>query len=189
MQTLTQNRPNVNPSLRLPNQVMLTHGLHSEATIVDRLLTALIDKLQDRHFEIEKSDDPGGGTVHICYMAPRRLDSILQKEGRSDLMFDRRIVPIPGPILNAVVCQHLSERFTDWEMEIAGCFRQAVFGSEDDLPTAICWRLDVDPWLCRQGFMFPVYREGFIHGLKVYRYPRDERPFILRARQEVALYA
>lgn len=105
--------------------------------------------------------------------APKNLYSELRREGREDLIFDCRIVGVPNFILNALVCESLEKEFSRSEILTCGGFvlREGYL------------RLDLDEQLTGRGFMMPVkVADGLITALKVFRYPVDERPFILKSR-------
>lgn len=47
------------------------------------------------------------------------------------------------------------------------------------------WRLDLDPQLCRRGFLMPLRdSRGWLNQLLIFRHPRDSAPFVLRTRWE-----
>jgi hypothetical protein len=93
-----------------------------------------------------------------------------------DELYRLGICSVPNFILNALVCRRLTEKFGD--LSICGCFRSIIFGQE------LFWRLDVDEKLSRSGLLMPVrsHTENLIYGLNVFRYPDDQRPFMLKVR-------
>jgi hypothetical protein len=105
---------------------------------------------------------------------PPELFYDLQQSGETYLIEKTRAVPIPNFILNALLCESLEKEFTREQLLATGVF-VLVEGY---------LRLDLDENLCRRGFMLPAIdkKNGLIVGLRVFRYPKDERPFILHAR-------
>lgn len=113
--------------------------------------------------------------------APTALYFALQKADETYLVFENQIVPLPNEILNALVCTELQREFgrkvllaCDGFIEIsktdeAGIIHKAI-------------RLNDDGWVIQSGFMLPVYRNGLITALKIFRNHRDERPFRLQSR-------
>lgn len=86
--------------------------------------------------------------------------------------FKLGVCPIPNSTQNALVCEKLARCFKD--LSICGCF----------LKIGDIWRLDIDEYLSRRGLFLPVRsrQNGLIYGLKVFRYPNDQKPFLLKTR-------
>jgi hypothetical protein len=87
-------------------------------------------------------------------------------------VFDNMIVEVPNFILNACLCQELRNRFPRVELRACPGF----------IEREGCLRLDLDDHLSQRGFMMPVIETGLIQTLRVFRYPQDTRPFILKSR-------
>lgn len=90
----------------------------------------------------------------------------------TDELFKLGICRIPNFILNALVCEKLVKHFGD--LSVCGCF----------LKIGDVWRLDIDEHLSQRGLFLPVRsrQNGFIYGLKVFRYADDQKPFLLKVR-------
>lgn len=96
----------------------------------------------------------------------------LKRDGQEEAVFEHRIVGVPGTILNALLCEKLLTMFRRADLLATPGF----IDRDGDL------RLDIDPYLARQGFIVPVIRKGLIDALRVFRRPGDTRPFVLRSR-------
>lgn len=117
----------------------------------------------------------------IVIDAPFHLFKEFEKLDATDNLFDMRAVAVPGPILNAIICGELLKTFSaDQLLMVPGFVLIRSFDEAGNRLESV--RLDVDPHLCRRGFMMPVLRNGSITLLKVFRSPDDETPFILRSR-------
>lgn len=109
---------------------------------------------------------------------PKNLYVELKRENKTETLFDRRIFPVvavPSFILNALCCEALEKEFRRSEILSCGGFvlREGYL------------RLDLEEWLSRRGFMMPVKDErGLITALRVFRSPKDARPFILKTRSD-----
>lgn len=105
---------------------------------------------------------------------PGALYFDLKQTGESDLIFTKRAVAVPNFILNALCCEALEKEFSRASILACNgfCLREGYF------------RLDLDETLVRRGFITPEIDEkiGLIGGLRVFRYSKDSRPFILRTR-------
>lgn len=113
--------------------------------------------------------------------APFHLFKEFEKLGVTDKLFDIRAVAIPGKIQNALLCEKLLKTFSAGQLlAIPGFVLIRSFDEAGNQSESV--RLDVDAHLCRRGFMIPVLRNSLITNLKVFRYPDDEKPFILRSR-------
>lgn len=107
--------------------------------------------------------------------APPSLFNELEKINATDKIIDSRAVAIPNRINNALICARLLRTFSaDQLLTVPGFVSAGEFGGSV--------RLDIGEHLCRRGFMMPVLPNGLITGLKVFRSPDDETPFILRSR-------
>ncbi len=128
------------------------------------------------------------GKYLIQRAAPKALAAQFRKDGREEKIFERRIVAIPGRLLNAVACGHLLTLFPrELLLRIPGFFLKS-FEDEEGYCESI--RLDLEHWMSRRGFLIPKYENGLIGSLTVFRYPEDRRPFTLRTRSgEVPLSA
>jgi hypothetical protein len=114
---------------------------------------------------------------------PKSLYQSLKREGNEEMIWESRIVPCPNFLVNSLVCIELQKRFPLADLLACPGFVMRTFEDGDLL------LLDLDPWLVRQGFLVPVFSNGLIYALKVFRHPRDERPFLLKSRREVSLNA
>jgi hypothetical protein len=136
-----------------------------------------IKKIEDSIFrDVENMRD-----WEIVIDAPFHLFKEFKELDATDELFDMRAVVVPGPILNALICEELLKTFSaDQLLTVPGFVLIRSFDKAGNHIESM--RLDVDPHLCRRGFMMPVLRNGLITRLKVFRTPDDERPFILRSR-------
>ena len=105
---------------------------------------------------------------------PGRLHDELRRRGENDLIVKNRIVPLPGFILNALVCESLEKEFS----------RAAVLTCDGFILRGNYIRLDIDETFSKSGFLMPVKSDGLITALRLFRYPNDERPFILKSRKD-----
>lgn len=113
-------------------------------------------------------------TLEIVVDAPGALFYDLKQGGKLDLIGEARAVVVPNFILNALLCESLEKQFTRAQILASGAF-VLIEGY---------LRLDVDEYHVRRGFMMPIIdaKSSLIVGLRVFRYPNDERPFVLKAR-------
>jgi hypothetical protein len=114
---------------------------------------------------------------------PPVLYGELKRQGISDLIFNKNIVPIPGAVLNALICEAMQKQFSRYELLACPGFVE-ISELDGDGNKLTAMRLDIENHLARAGFMMPVVRFGFISALKVFRHPKDERPFYLKSRKE-----
>jgi hypothetical protein len=113
--------------------------------------------------------------------APFHLFKEFEKLDITDKLFDIRAVAIPGKIQNALLCEKLLKTFSAGQLlAVPGFVLISSFDEAGNRSESV--QLDIDAHLCRRGFMMPVLRNGLITNLKVFRYPDDEKPFILRSR-------
>jgi len=113
-----------------------------------------------------------GGHLEIIRDVPDLLYRRMSAASEEHLIFEARIVELPSFVENAVCCETLRSEFGT--NNILACDGFTLQSS--------LLLLDVDEKLVRRGFMLPVYESGLITGLKVFRRPTDEHPFILRTR-------
>jgi hypothetical protein len=105
---------------------------------------------------------------------PGRLHEELRRRGENDLIVKNRIVTLPGFILNALVCESLEKEFS----------RADVLACDGFILRENYVRLDLDETYSKSGFLMPVETNGLITALRVFRFPNDERPFILKSRND-----
>ena len=112
---------------------------------------------------------------------PGALYFDLRQTNKTDLIFTKRAVAIPTSILNALVCEALEKEFA----------RNDILACDGFVLREGYLRLDLDGKLVRRGFITPIADEksGLIIGLYVFRYPGDERQFVLRSRRENSLFS
>lgn len=158
---LTKNE-RVKPSLNYPSTTLEKLKRHM-------IFLTLIKELQNRHFvKSENLTDLLTVSFDVPQLSYSKQFSIFDD---ADL-YDYGICSIPNFLLNALICEKLTDRFGD--LSVCGCFRKIQKG---------WWRLDVDESLSRRGLFIPQRdRNGLIYGLKTMRYPDDPRPFILKKR-------
>jgi hypothetical protein len=114
--------------------------------------------------------------VEFTIDAPAALYYDLQRTGETDLIAKKRAVCIPNFVLNALICNELEKEFE----------RRDILRCEGFILYDGALRLDIDEWLIRRGFFVPSYdRNNLIIGIRVFRYPNDERPFLLRSREDL----
>ena len=106
---------------------------------------------------------------------PSALFFDLKQSGETDLIFAKRAVPIPNFILNASVCEAIQKEFS----------RDDILTCEGFILREGYIRLDLDEKHARRGFIAPEIdtKSGLIIGLRVFRFPNDNRPFLLRTRK------
>ncbi len=112
-------------------------------------------------------------SFEITRDSPAALFHELKRSGDENLIIESRIVCVPNFILNACVCEALEKEFA----------RSEILTVEGFILREGYIRLDVDEKISARGFMMPVFRNGRISAMKVFRYPKDTRPFILRSRK------
>lgn len=113
--------------------------------------------------------------LEVTRDAPSALFYDLRQTGETDLINASRIVVVPNFVLNALVCEELAKEFS----------RSDILGSAGFVWHEGYIRLDLDDSHVRRGFMMPIFRQGLITALRVFRYPKDERPFSLRTRKNI----
>ena len=100
----------------------------------------------------------------------------------------------PSEILNLIATHSCLEHFgSDVLGRIPGVYaysrNPALCSCLEWRSDCICklwaWRLDLDPQLCRRGFILPVTNAcGWFTELWVYRHARDLSPFLLQTRRK-----
>ncbi len=115
--------------------------------------------------------------------APAALYQELARNDETDVILDNEIVPLPGAVLNAIICEELQKEFARKTLLACDGFIK-VCGADENGIIHKSIRLDIEDWVTRRGFIMPIYRNGFITGLRIYRHPQDERPFRLRSRSK-----
>ena len=132
----------------------------------DQIFRVLILELQNARFE------RSGDFLDLVFDIPKLPHSKNFGSLETSDLKNLGVCFIPKFILNALVCGNLAKRFGD--LTVCGCF----------VEIDKCWRLDVDENLSRNGVFLPVRERssGLIYGLKVFRYPDDQKPFLLRTR-------
>ncbi|MEZ5427296.1 MAG: hypothetical protein R2747_13585 [Pyrinomonadaceae bacterium] len=118
---------------------------------------------------------------------PIELYRRLKKQGRADLTFDGRIVPAPNWILNALVCTELEKRFGRKTLLACEGFVEIHARNPEGSGQISAVRIDIEDHFSKRGFLMPVLRNGMAVGLRVFRHPGDERPFLLRSRRKSVL--
>ncbi len=113
--------------------------------------------------------------------APAALYYEYKRTGETDLVFDNRIVPLPNAVLNTLICEELQKEFARKTLLRCDGFVEARAADERGIVHKSI-RLDVSGWIIRNGFMLPIYCGGLITALRIFRHPRDERPFRLKSR-------
>jgi hypothetical protein len=146
--------------------------------IYDRVITVL----QNRRVKLLKSilsvcpkHDVPVNELEID--APAALYNQLRRSGETHLIEQARAVLVPGFVLNACICEDLQRRF---RVDLIACPGFIYRGQEVFL--------DIDSRHVRRGFLVPVYRGELISCLKMFRHPGDERPFMLRSREESTIW-
>lgn len=153
-----------NPRIRhRQSGMILSYVLHPQADIPNR---------EEIEAEIFYFAEHHALDYEVVRDVPRRLYRELQRQGESNLIFENQIVALPNFILNALVCLTLQKEFSRADVLSCGGFVRRK--------NLVC--LDLDETFLRSGFMMPVKSGGLITALRVFRYPADERPFILKSR-------
>lgn len=135
-----------------------------------RLPVAVLDRL-----EISvKRDAENFRTRLVTRDAPASLFYELRRKGDETLIARHRIAALPNFILNALICEALAREFP----------RDEILSCQGFCERESCLRLDIDETYGRRGFLMPVYRNKLIAALRVFRYPKDKSPFILRTRED-----
>jgi hypothetical protein len=154
-----------------------------------KVFNKLLSYLENKQFKVRGPILPSeySQEAEILQDVPRNLYSELKKQGKEHLIFEHRITDIPNRTANALICKKLSEQFSEDELRLCNVF---VKVHDFDINGERCeeWRLDIDSWQARQGFIVPRFENKLITGLEVFRKPNDKQPFILRARIEVIDY-
>ncbi|MCA1623165.1 MAG: hypothetical protein LC778_05085 [Acidobacteria bacterium] len=117
----------------------------------------------------------------VIVRAPAALYYEYKRTGETDLVFDSRIVPLPNTVLNALICEELQKEFARKTLLRCDGFVEVRAADERGIVHKSI-RLDVSGWIIKNGFMLPIYCGGLITALRIFRHPRDERPFRLKSR-------
>jgi hypothetical protein len=168
-----------NNSIRYKEQLLpfIFHSQTIEALVKRHWNKVQIEKLKNSIFNsVQNLPD-----VEVMQDVPLALYLELKKLRQVPLIFNNRIVPIPGNITNALLCGIMAENFTESELRLCGVFTK-IRGSDINGEPSEVWRLDISPHYSRKGFILPIIERGIIADLCVFRHPNDNRPFILRAR-------
>jgi hypothetical protein len=113
--------------------------------------------------------------------APAILLDELRRRNLCEWISEKRIVRLPNSMMNALICERLQKEFSrNVLLSCAGFIERVDTGEKGERLAAV--RIDIDEKLIRKGFMMPVFRSGLIAALKVFRHPKDERPFNLKSR-------
>ena len=134
----------------------------------DVIFRFLIRILREERFE--PSEDPK--FLDLVIELPKLDHSRNFGSMDQDQLWKLGVCSVPNFILNALACQQLQRIFGD--LSVCGCFYK-ING---------CWRLDLDEKLSKRGLLMPLRssKTGWIYALKVFRYPDDPKPFILKLR-------
>lgn len=159
---------------------IIPHLLHAET--IKEFSISESEKLLTSIFE----DAEHSLNYEVIYDVPRALYKELKKEEKTEWINESRIVALPNTIENACICSALKEKFT--KEQILGCngFIEVFCEDEEGIIHSEI-RLDIDKKIIRNGFMIPIFskdQNGLIKALKVFRYPNDKKPFILRSRKK-----
>jgi hypothetical protein len=124
----------------------------------------------------EKFEKTDSGLVEITYKLPDLSKSVNFGLLDDDEIYRLGVCPVPSEIENIIFSNKLQKKFGD--LSVCGCF----YKTEDS------WKLDVSPYLARSGLLFSVRnkRTGLIEYLRVYRYPDDQKSFLLQLREGIS---
>jgi hypothetical protein len=144
----------------------------SQAEIIKRhnIFRCLIVILRNERFE-HKSDYSS-----IVFDSPNLNFSPNFGLLEAEEFFKLGVCPIPNFVLNALACEKLAKHFGD--LSVCGCF----------IKVGRSWRLDIDQYLSARGLFLPIRSDHscLIYGLRVFRYPDDQKSFILKIRGGVS---
>lgn len=113
---------------------------------------------------------------------PRTLYAALQMSGQEHLIWQHRIVAVPGWLENALIGEELLRLFGRAEvLRTPGFVEQTNFDEHGNYVDCSI-RIDLEPYLSRQGFMRPMFQNRILTGFTVYRKLSDDRPFPLQTR-------
>lgn len=117
--------------------------------------------------------------------APAALYYALSRTDETNLIFENQIVPLPNDVLNTIVCTELQKELERKSLlACEGFIESRATDGNGVIRKTVRLDFDVDSKIIGRGFMLPVYRNGLISALKVFRHPEDAKPFILRTRKE-----
>jgi hypothetical protein len=140
-----------------------------------------VQEIAELEAQIINDADENLNAYEVVRDVPSALYHGLQKVGEEDLIFHNRMVSLPDPALNALVCESLQKEFARKTLLACDGFIEHR-GADENGVIHRSVRLNVGGWIVRHGFMMPVYRYGLITALRVFRHPQDERPFRLKSR-------
>ena len=151
------------------------HPLTKEALISDGHTIEQIKKLEADCVESMCN-------YEVVRDVPLALYNDLKSEGKLDLIFDGVCAPVPGALLNALICEAMQRRFPRELLLSTPGFIEVCTNDESGVCNKSI-RLDIDDRHARRGFIMPDFYGKLITALKVFRYPNDPRPFILTSRR------
>lgn len=134
------------------------------------------DEIEFLENELVKQADELNG-AEFSQNVPMSLYKELLKINETEEIIDKRFVQIPNEKQNRSACRQLENDFT--QSEILSCNGFVSIGG--------IIRLDIFGNHLKDGFFAPDInnKTGLIHGLRVFRDPFDEKPFILRSFQKL----
>jgi len=179
------HRSKSRPAVNIPFVSSLDNqsAIHTRHRVYDRIFRIL----QNKKVKLLKSTlsvcpqhgvQVNGLEIEITIDAPAALFYQLRRSGETHLIERAGAVVVPGFVLNACICEDLQRRFP--VDQLIACPGFIYRGREVFL--------DIDSKHVRRGFLVPVYRGELISGLKMFRRPGDEHPFMLRSREESAIW-
>ncbi len=171
----------VNPQIRVKKTGMILpyvlHPLTKQSLMSEHGFSA--QEIADIEGQIVNDAENNLNDYEVLRDVPAALYRALDQN--SDLIFDNRIISLPGPTENALVCEVLQKEFARKTLLNCDGFIEHRGADESGIIYKVI-RIDVDGWIIRRGFMMPIYRNGLITGLKIFRHPQDEFPFRLKSR-------
>jgi len=162
----------------------LPYILHDQTTAALKREGLSDRQIQDLHRDIIQ-DPEYMPDVRVLVSVPSSLHREVKNIGGDPLeIVKHSIVPIPGELTNMFICEALQKRFSIRELGLCNIFTTSTINRDGIEFNSM--RIDVEPWLSKQGFFLPVRNsDGQIYALKVFRYPKDKRPFLLRSRGSI----
>lgn len=116
----------------------------------------------------------------VKQLVPSALHFELSPYGQQDQIMDNRIVPVPNHKQNLATCEKLMALFSELQLlSVPGFGRGRVL--YDGTRTHTLY-LNLSSALAEDGFIVPVRQKGRISGLRIFRNPHDEHPFILKSK-------
>ncbi|MGI8495143.1 MAG: hypothetical protein ACR2L1_07500 [Pyrinomonadaceae bacterium] len=172
-----------NPKIKAKKtDAILPYVLHSktkEALLLEHGF--LPDDIATLELSIIQDADENLNDYEVLRDVPAALYFELMRKDEIDMIFDIRIVPLPGAILNALVCEELQKEFSRKVLLSCDGFVE-VQDTDDRGIIRKSIRLNIDDSIDQRGFMLPIYRDGLITALKIFLHPQDECPFRLKSR-------